>query len=107
MRFTRYMSKYSFQQWSAYQNGQWIGSLSWQSSYAQADWLWLAASPESRSRAAAALLPGAIQDLRSGKRISINRKLAINFPAGDSQTALEAAGFNQHQTLIWMKKDLK
>ncbi|HKJ28326.1 MAG TPA: hypothetical protein VJ965_11855, partial [Anaerolineales bacterium] len=107
MGLLRLLSEQSFQQWSAYKNGKWIGSLSWQTSYAMADWLWLAAPPEARRQAVAALLPHAIRDLRAAKKTAINRTMSVNFPAGDSADAFEAAGFEHHQTLIWMSKSLR
>lgn len=103
----RFLTEQNFQQWSAYKNGRWVGTLSWQSSYSQADWLWIAAPPENRYEAVSALLPNAIRDLRMHRKISANRTLAVNFPAGDAIAAFEAAGFEHHQTLIWMNKLLK
>lgn len=104
---SRFMMEQKNQQWSAHKNGRWIGSATWQKSHNQADWLWLAAPPENREEAIRALLPNAIRDLRASQQISAHRTLAVNFPAGDSTAAFEAAGFHHHQTLIWMNKILK
>ncbi len=93
--------------WSADHGGQWIGSLIWQSSYNQADWLWLSAPPEKLELAACALLPHARQDLLSHNLIKPGRVLAVNFPAGKFETTFEALGFQNHNTLIWMQKDME
>lgn len=90
-----------FDQWSAWRGGEWIGSLAWQSSPSQADWLWLAAPPEQRELAIIALLPYA------QKALATRRKLAVNHPAGEAAAAFETAGFHHHQTLIWMRKLFK
>lgn len=103
----RFMMEQQNRQWSAYKNGQWIGSVTWQKSFNQADWLWLAAPPENREEAITALLPNAIQDLRARHQITGHRAMAVNFPAGESTVAFESAGFHHHQTLIWMNKNLK
>ena len=96
-RIRRLFSDRRFKHWSAYRKSKLIGVLSWQSSYSQADRLWLAAVPENEDLAICALLPYA-QDV-----LVINRKLALNYPAGRGEQAFAAAGFSAHQTLIWMQ----
>jgi ribosomal protein S18 acetylase RimI-like enzyme len=102
----RMFHEQKIRQWSALHHGKWIGSLIWQSSHSQADWLWLAAPPEKRELAICALIPHARQDLHTRSLVRPMRTLAINFPAGESANAFETIGFNPHQTLIWMKKEL-
>lgn len=97
----RSLNQPEMQQWSLRHEGKWVGSLSWQSSQRQADWLWLAAPPEHRAAAITHLLPHAARE--RGRR----RTLALNYPAGKQTTALEQAGFHPHQTLIWMKAEIE
>ena len=100
----RLLGEQKIRQWSAFHRGAWIGSLTWQSSYAMADWLWLAAPPEKRSLAILSLIPQAYQDLRNANLLRPGRTLAVNFPAGDSAETFEAVGFAHHNTLIWMER---
>lgn len=98
--------EHKIRQWSASHHGEWIGSLTWQSSYNQADWLWLAAPPDKLELATCALVPYARRDLLEHNLIKPGRPLAVNFPAGQNEQAFEAVGFKQHNTLIWMEKEL-
>jgi len=104
---TRAFHNHKVRQWSAEHHGQWIGSLIWQSSYNQADWLWVSAPPEKLELAVCALIPHARQDLLSQNLIKPGRVLAVNFPAGEFQNTFETIGFQHHKTLIWMQKELK
>ena len=101
----RLFSEHKLRQWSAFHHGQWIGSLTWQSSTSQADWLWLAAPPKKRELALCALIPFARQDLHTRNLLRPMRTLALNFPAEECANAFETIGFYSHQTLIWMKKE--
>lgn len=98
--FSRLFSDKQFYQWSAHQGGELIGTLSWQSSYGQADQLWLAAPPETQELAILSLLPNARETL------SKRRKLAVNYPAGEAVQAFEDAGFKVNKTLIWMQASM-
>ena len=98
--------EHKIRQWSAVHHGQWIGSLTWQSSYNQADWLWLAAPPEKLELATITLVPRARRDLLDRGLIKPGRPLAVNFPAEENAQAFEAVGFKEHNTLIWMEKGL-
>jgi len=102
----RVFNEHKFRQWSASHRGRWIGSLSWQNSHSQADWLWFAAPPEKRELALCALIPEARQDLHARGLVRPMRTLAVNFPAGECVDAFKAIDFQAHQTLIWMKKEL-
>ena len=87
-------------QWSASRRGEWLGSLTYQSSYTQADWLWLASPPEMEEIAICALLPKAREHLLPARR------LAVSYPTGRAVKAFEATGYYPHQTLIWMCKKI-
>jgi ribosomal protein S18 acetylase RimI-like enzyme len=101
----RNLGQYQFRQWSALHHNRWIGSLTWQSSYTQADWLWLAAPPDKLELATCALIPHARRALLEQNLIRPGRQLAVNFPAGVNQQAFEAVGFETHNTLIWMERE--
>ena len=94
--FNRLFSERRFHQWAAHKGNHLIGTVSWQSSYTQADWLWLATTPQHQDLAICSLLPHAKRSL------SRHRTLAVNFPAGEAVQAFENSGFQSHQTLIWM-----
>jgi ribosomal protein S18 acetylase RimI-like enzyme len=102
----RITHEHQIRQWSAVHHGEWIGSLTWQSSYNQADWLWLAAPPDKLDLATCALIPFARRDLLVRGLIKPGRLLALNFPAGKNAQAFETVGFKEHNTLIWMEKGL-
>jgi ribosomal protein S18 acetylase RimI-like enzyme len=84
------------QHWSVQQNGRLLGTVTRQQSNSYADNLWLAL-PE-------ACEPPAVEALLKFARSQINprRPLAIDFPSREAAHALKSAGFNVHQTLIWM-----
>lgn len=94
--FNRVFADKRIKQWSAYKLGALIGTLSWQSSFSQADWLWLASSSQHQEMAIQSLLPHA------RKSLSSHRTLAVNYPAGEAVEAFESVGFRAHKTLVWM-----
>jgi ribosomal protein S18 acetylase RimI-like enzyme len=100
----RFFNDLYVRQWSAQRGGRLAGVLAWQSSYGQADHLWLAIDPAGeaagRNQAAAALLGYA------RRRLSPHRTLALDYPSGWAEEPLRSAGFIPHQTLMWMKVDL-
>ncbi len=93
---TRAFSDRDIRQWSAWEGKDYLGSVIWQTSFAQADWLWLAVNPEREAQAIEALLTYA------HRQVGPHRALALDYPAGQSVEALRAAGFTPHHTLIWM-----
>jgi len=82
--------------WSAFQGRRLLGVLSWQTSHSYADYLWLAASPQVEEGVITALL------LHARQQLSARRPLALDYPAGRLESAIQGAGFQPHQTLIWM-----
>lgn len=92
----RFFNEASLRQWSLLQNGRLAGVLAQQSTYAYADYLWLATSPEAEETAAYTLL-------RYAREQASRRPLALDYPAGRAVEAIQAAGFASHQTLIWME----
>ncbi|HEX7973444.1 MAG TPA: GNAT family N-acetyltransferase [Anaerolineales bacterium] len=86
-------------QWAVRCGSELSGGLTWQSSRGYADTLWLAVMP-GNDQAALALL------LHARQHLSPRRALTLDYPAGQSAKAIQAAGFYPHQTLIWMSASL-
>ena len=97
----RLLDQRQLRQWSARTDGNLVGVVTWQSSNLQADWLWLAAAPEHEEIALSALLSFAQRTL------SHTRKLAVNYPDGRYMHVFHKAGFEEHETLIWMRRKVE
>ncbi|MEX2160980.1 MAG: GNAT family N-acetyltransferase [Anaerolineales bacterium] len=82
--------------WSAEKRGEMLGVLTWQSPSRGADRLWLAVSPNREEEAISMLL-----DYANGHN-RLNRSLTLDYPGGQSDTALKQVGFVSKHTLIWM-----
>lgn len=98
--FNRLLDDRRLRQWSARADGELIGVITWQSSSLQADWLWLAPAPEYEEMALQTLLSFTRQTL------SMTRTLAVNYPSGRFPDAFNKAGFEGHETLIWMRRQV-
>ena len=85
------------QQWTAMREKTLLGILSWTPGTVHMDHLWLAAAPEHEDTAIRALLPHARRHLPA------RRSLDLNYPAGRGVQAFRDAGYQIHQTLIWME----
>lgn len=86
--------------WVAYDSGELIGVVTWETSRRSADPLWLATMPEREDQVIRTLLPHACW--HSGNR----RKFIINYPAGRGKEAFKAVNFSVHNTLVWMEMSL-
>ncbi len=84
-------------QWSALRGDHLEAALAWIPSGREANTLWLAAGPESSPEAVTSLLIHARRTLISYPR------LALDYPAGEADDAIRAAGFTATRTLIWME----
>lgn len=84
-------------QWSVVAGRELIGVVSWQSSQTQADWIWLASTPETEGVLLDAFLPFWMAE--PGRK----RSLRLNFPARKTNHALETHWFKPDRTLIWMR----
>lgn len=93
----RFFSEVRVRQWAARQKDQLLGVLTWQASHAHADYLWLAASPETEEMAIRTIMP-----FLKGESL-LRRPLSLDYPAGRAVDALHNAGFEFQHTLIWMK----
>lgn len=97
----RFLAALPAWQYVLQRDGRLLGALSWQPTRTYADMLWLAAGPENEAEAAHALL------LYARQQLSPRRRLSLDYPAGRAAEAIEAAGFQRHQTLIWMEVGLR
>ena len=96
-RLQRFLRAYTLRQWTAYRGEAVSGTLTFQSTRAFADVIWLAPPPDGDDASVLALLNAARKSLPQ------RRPLTLDFPAGSAVQALQAAGFQAHQTLIWMQ----
>jgi GNAT superfamily N-acetyltransferase len=96
----RLLGQTFIRQWSALRGKEWLGSIAWQFSAGFQNWLWLSASPQSDERVIRELLWHVRQNTAS------KRPLALDYPAGQFESAFQSAGFRCHQTLIWMERML-
>lgn len=98
--FYRLFNDIHLRQWSAWRDGRLIGVIAWQPSMAYVDHLWLALDPDGDETAVAPLLAHA------RRHTSPRRTLALDYPSGKAAHEIQSAGFSEHQTLVWMSKDL-
>lgn len=96
----RFFSNLFIQQWSAIQGDKLLCIVSLQSTSTYANALWLAAPGDCDHSALHALLSHA------RRQIPFRRPLMLDYPAKIHADTIQAAGFREHQTLIWMKSDL-
>jgi ribosomal protein S18 acetylase RimI-like enzyme len=95
--FQRLINERQVKQWSVYKYDELIGTVAWQSSSLQADWLWLGPNPAEEDLAVENLL-------RHVRRMTpSHRLLAVNYPAATAVKGFQRAGFEIHETLIWMR----
>jgi ribosomal protein S18 acetylase RimI-like enzyme len=93
----RFFNNSSIRHWTARQNGQVLGVLTWEPARTAADNLWLATTTGQENTVIRNLLPYAMQNLAP------YRPVALNYPAGCAEDAFIEAGFLNHQVLIWME----
>jgi len=96
--FYRFSKALFVQQWAAWQNQELVGVLACQSTYTRSNILWLVSKAGFHEIAVQALLHHARQNL------GIRRHLVLDYPSQHARQAIVAAGFREHQTLIWMQK---
>lgn len=94
--FMRFVYNMYTKQWALRRGKHLLGAVSWQASAAKANLLWLATPPLVNERVVYALL----QYARSSA--PTRRTLVLDYPAGQANQAIQAAGFTARQTLIWM-----
>lgn len=87
-------------QWSAWIDNRLAATVSWQASAGSANSLWVASPPQVDEIALRLLLQYA------RRQAPARRPLEFDFPAGQTNAAIAAAGFTAQQTLIWMELPL-
>jgi GNAT superfamily N-acetyltransferase len=97
----RYFIDANIHQWSLKAERKLLGMLVINSSFSQADHLWLAAPSEFENEAAYHLLK------YCQRKPHLHNSLTLDYPVGRAEQGIQAAGFHLHQTLIWMSLTLK
>jgi GNAT superfamily N-acetyltransferase len=95
--FYRFMLDYDVRHWAARDGNRPAAIVSWQSMANHNDRLWAAVPPAGSEQALTALL------LHVRREMIWRLNLTLDFPAGQYNAAIEAAGFHIHRTLLWMK----
>jgi ribosomal protein S18 acetylase RimI-like enzyme len=98
---TRFFNNVEIDQWAIQRQDKLAAVVSWQAMPGQGNILWLAAPQEADELAIQELLQHA------RKNLPARRLLTMDYPADRCTAAIEAAGFQAHQILIWMEKALK
>jgi ribosomal protein S18 acetylase RimI-like enzyme len=97
----RMLAAVAVRQFSALLDGRLIGVLSWQAASGFSDPLWLVTDRDFETLAAESLLRHFRQHFSS------RRTLSLDYPAHHAALAIQNAGFQEHQTLIWMSLGLE
>ncbi|MBI5298068.1 MAG: GNAT family N-acetyltransferase [Chloroflexi bacterium] len=84
-------------QWSALRGGRLEAALAVVPSGREPNALWLAADPRSRPEALTSLL------LHARRNLTGHPHLTLDYPSGQADDAIRAAGFSAQRTLIWME----
>lgn len=95
--FYRFMMDEDVRHWVARVNGAPSAILTWQATTGHSDRLWAAVPPEGSDQTLTALL------LYARRSLTWRENLVLDFSAGQYSSAIEAAGFHPHRTLLWMK----
>ena len=93
----RFFSNQFIRQWSALRDNKLQAVVIWQSTFSHANALWLAAPADCDGDVISALL------VHARRYISTRTPLMLDYPARQHEDVIQAAGFYQHQTLIWMR----
>jgi GNAT superfamily N-acetyltransferase len=95
----RFVMDYDVRHWTARTNGALSAILSWQAFPEKNDRLWAAVPSQGSDKALTTLL------LHARRSLPWRRALNLDFPAGEYDASIEAAGFHALRTLLWMKLD--
>jgi ribosomal protein S18 acetylase RimI-like enzyme len=95
----RFMSDYDVRHWVARTDSLPSVVVSWQAMAGRTNRLWVAVPPEGNEDVMTALL------LHARHELFWREKISLDFPAGQYNASIEAAGFHPHRTLLWMKSD--
>ncbi len=95
----RFLSDYDVRHWVARTDSIPSAIVSWQAMAGRSNRLWAAVSPESNESILTALL------LHARHELIWREKINLDFPAGQYNASIEAAGFHPQRTLLWMKSN--
>ena len=95
----RLLVQFDVRQWVATAGDKLLATATWVPTYRVPNALWLAAAPDS-GMAVTRVLEAARRDLAQ------YRKVSVEYPAGELRTEIEAAGFEEFRTLLWMRATL-
>jgi ribosomal protein S18 acetylase RimI-like enzyme len=95
--FYRFILDYEVRHWVVRNSNTASASLSWQAMADQNDRLWAAVPPVGSEHALTALL------LHARRALPWRKTLTLDYPAGEYNESIEAAGFHPQRTLLWMK----
>ena len=95
--FYRFISLNYPKQWGVTDGGTLCGIITWMNRAGFSDYLLLAAPEQADPQAIQALL------IQVRKNLMPRRRLSLNTPANFVAEAIQAAGFSDQQTLIWME----
>jgi hypothetical protein len=87
--------QYDIRQWAATRGSDLLATATWVPSYRVPSTLWLAA-PSGGEPAVTRVLETARRELAHYRRVSLEH------PAGELRAEIEAAGFVEYRTLLWM-----
>jgi len=93
----RFMSDYDVRHWVARTDSLPSAIVSWQALAGRNNRLWVAVPQDVNEGVLTALL------LHARHELFRREKINLDFPAGQYNASLEAAGFHSHRTLLWMK----
>jgi ribosomal protein S18 acetylase RimI-like enzyme len=95
----RFMSDYDVHHWVARTDSLPSAVVSWQAMAGRNNRLWVAVPPEGKEGVLTALL------LHTRHELFWREKISLDFPAGQYNASIEAAGFHLYRTLLWMRSD--
>ncbi len=89
--------EFDLRQWAAVRDGQLLATLTWMPSSRPSDVLWAATNPDGNGAGLRSVLEAARRELIH------QRRLTIEYPAGEAVEAIQSAGFQPQRTLLWMR----
>jgi ribosomal protein S18 acetylase RimI-like enzyme len=92
----RVFVEFDIRQWAAVKNGKLLATVSWLGATRPTELLWAAAPPDGNAAALRSALEAACRELNN------QRRLTVEYPAGEMVEAFQSAGFKPQRTLIWM-----
>jgi ribosomal protein S18 acetylase RimI-like enzyme len=95
----RFLSDCDVRHWVARTDNLASAVVSWQAMAGGSNRLWVAIPPEGNEDVLTALL------LHARHTLFWREKISLDFPAGQYNASIEAAGFHPYRTLLWMRND--